>query len=833
MEENDGLAGFSHGVLNRQYKTYKRQRCFVGHSHEAAWRDDIVSACAEVLPRFDLEPWYAADHFDPTQPLRDKVVELIANARYGLYDLSDWQEAGGEWHLPRNVFIELGIAIALNRPTLLLRHTSNAQRPFPKCLGGIDVLEFAGETTLKRALEERLPSWVSVPPERDWLNRFCIFGNRVCSYREEHPKARQWGREALHCHVSEGAGPPNDTSQQAERDEIRGAIEGVLSRYRDLAFSYLDELAVAEGYQFLLCSYCQTVRSAQFAIYRVGANAPAELFIAMGINIALEALFEYKIPKVLIVRKEADLPSLLRAYDAVEAINTPEIKRKLAAYLPHVIRIVREVTWKPRRLPFTESAPAVTNIVERPSDQLTKVLAEVDAALERGDRAGALASAAQGSRRLTGASFAGVFLLSGDGDHLVLSAASGDTAGEVPGARQPIGRGAAGPTGIVGRAVIQKTAVIVDDVASYPDYLEVRRATRSEMAVPILLGDELIGVLDVESEAVASFSNEHHFAALRSLAERIAHGIRTPTDGPLVDRVAEVLSSRGWSLERLGAGDDARIDLVVALPATEGGSGKRVGVRVEGRDALVGWDVIRAAAQSASNQNLDGLAVVSRVGFGRKALGEAQRIQVSLLTLEQIESGLEGFRIPTLKFSLPSPQVDSPRSKDTRAHDLAKELKVGPRRGKIRLYDLAKELKLDNKRVIDDARREGISVSVPSHTIPLDVAERIRQKYYPTAREKPVGPPRLVKTSRGRTMASGTPPQPSPPEPILRVPGREPAQQGEVHVRKLRLSRTPATAPQGNEPAAEHVGPAGTAEQTRNPAPPDQEIRANPRHSDG
>src|SRR5262245_61864815 len=64
---------------------------------------------------------------------------------------------------------------------------------------------------------------------------------------------------------------------------------------------------------------------------------------------------------------------------------------------------------------------------------------------------------------------------------------------------------------------------------------------------------------------------------------------------------------------------------------------------------------------------------------------------------------------------------------------------------KIRIYDLAKELKLDNKRVIDDARREGIDVSVPSNTVPMEVAERIRTKYYPK-KIAPAAGPRLVKT---------------------------------------------------------------------------------------
>src|SRR5215470_6707285 len=63
---------------------------------------------------------------------------------------------------------------------------------------------------------------------------------------------------------------------------------------------------------------------------------------------------------------------------------------------------------------------------------------------------------------------------------------------------------------------------------------------------------------------------------------------------------------------------------------------------------------------------------------------------------------------------------------------------------KIRIYDLAKELKLDNKKVMEDARREGIDVSVPSNTVPHEVAERIRLKYFPKKIVPQVGP-RLVK----------------------------------------------------------------------------------------
>src|ERR1051325_11521606 len=72
--------------------------------------------------------------------------------------------------------------------------------------------------------------------------------------------------------------------------------------------------------------------------------------------------------------------------------------------------------------------------------------------------------------------------------------------------------------------------------------------------------------------------------------------------------------------------------------------------------------------------------------------------------------------------------------------------------GKIRIYDLAKELKLDNKKVIEDARREGIDVSVPSNTVPNEVAERIRAKYFPK-KATPKVAPRLIKHAHTESAA--------------------------------------------------------------------------------
>lgn len=50
--------------------------------------------------------------------------------------------------------------------------------------------------------------------------------------------------------------------------------------------------------------------------------------------------------------------------------------------------------------------------------------------------------------------------------------------------------------------------------------------------------------------------------------------------------------------------------------------------------------------------------------------------------------------------------------------------------GKIRVYELAKQLQLEPKRVIEDARRLGIDVTLPANTLTEQEADLIRSKYH-------------------------------------------------------------------------------------------------------
>lgn len=62
---------------------------------------------------------------------------------------------------------------------------------------------------------------------------------------------------------------------------------------------------------------------------------------------------------------------------------------------------------------------------------------------------------------------------------------------------------------------------------------------------------------------------------------------------------------------------------------------------------------------------------------------------------------------------------------------------------KVRIYELAKELKQDTKVVMEQLRREGADVSVPSNSVSKELAEKIRNRYFPKQDVKTA--PRTIK----------------------------------------------------------------------------------------
>src|SRR5262245_42973128 len=152
---------------------------------------------------------------------------------------------------------------------------------------------------------------------------------------------------------------------------------------------------------------------------------------------------------------------------------------------------------------------------------------------------------------------------------------------------------------------------------------------------------------------------------------------------------------------------------------------------------------------------------------------------------------------------------------------------------KVRIYDLAKELKLESKKILEDARRMGVDVSVPSNTLDDNIAAKIREMYYPKKEQAPtIHKARLIKHQTAPSapagalaeQASAAPavekaqqaPRPAPAEP----PARPSPPVSQTTVKPITppkpVSASPASAKPAPAPAQQQAAPPqGGAEQKR------------------
>jgi len=61
--------------------------------------------------------------------------------------------------------------------------------------------------------------------------------------------------------------------------------------------------------------------------------------------------------------------------------------------------------------------------------------------------------------------------------------------------------------GVCGRSWIQKKTLIVPDVEKFPGHISCSSLSRSEIVIPIIKDDIVIGILDVDSEELSTFDS--------------------------------------------------------------------------------------------------------------------------------------------------------------------------------------------------------------------------------------------------------------------------------------------------------------------------------------
>lgn len=81
------------------------------------------------------------------------------------------------------------------------------------------------------------------------------------------------------------------------------------------------------------------------------------------------------------------------------------------------------------------------------------------------------------------------------GDELVV----GPFQGRPACVRIPLGRG------VCGAAAVERRTIVVPDVNAFPGHIACDAASRSEIVVPLVLGERVLGVLDIDSPRLARF----------------------------------------------------------------------------------------------------------------------------------------------------------------------------------------------------------------------------------------------------------------------------------------------------------------------------------------
>jgi sigma-B regulation protein RsbU (phosphoserine phosphatase) len=100
--------------------------------------------------------------------------------------------------------------------------------------------------------------------------------------------------------------------------------------------------------------------------------------------------------------------------------------------------------------------------------------------------------------------------------------------------RVPLGKG------VVGQVALTRQPILLNDVATSEHYVAANPAVRSELAVPLIAKNRLIGVIDLESEQ-ANYFRPEHLHVLTLTASRIAQAIENARLYARVSRQAQTL----------------------------------------------------------------------------------------------------------------------------------------------------------------------------------------------------------------------------------------------------------------------------------------------------
>lgn len=258
-----------------------RNQYFVSHELSKRKIDDLRRAVGNALAPLGMQPYYADQEVQGQEYILSKICQKITLTHFGVFDLTSPSP---------NVLIELGIAVGLNRPCLLIAESDII---VPATLQGL-VMQYASYSELASKLHSKVLDWLKAQSDHEHLfDTYCPICARLCGQIQAWQPQKQY----LVVH-----------GEDIPCADFHKAIEIALDHW-DLKAVYLhDQVSSAPA----LCVHHEQLNAARFGVFCISDAPGPTVYLAFGIAIGM------RVPWLFLAKKGMNIPTVLQGIDRFE-----------------------------------------------------------------------------------------------------------------------------------------------------------------------------------------------------------------------------------------------------------------------------------------------------------------------------------------------------------------------------------------------------------------------------------------------------------------------------------------------------------------------------------